>query len=79
MKRIKATCQLLDYFTTGELISERVIGEYDTVDEASLAAHKVREANETVCIYGGLAPEDEWASAREMAESEADWEECNRV
>lgn len=75
--KIKATCAILDR-KTDEVISERVIGEYDNVDAASFAAHMERKDGETVCIYNAPIQDEEDMSALEMAEHEADWEEWNR-
>lgn len=72
--KIKATCAILDR-QTDEVISERIIGEYDTVDAASFAAHKERKDDETVCVYGAPIIEEEDMSAKEMAEIAAAWEE----
>lgn len=74
MKQIKATCAILDR-QTDAVISERVIGEFDTVDEASFAAHKERKDNEAVCLYNCPVQEEEELSVREMAEKEYDWNE----
>jgi hypothetical protein len=77
-KKITATCAILDR-KTDAVISERLIGEFDTVDAASFAAHKERKEAETVCVYNAPVQEEEDMSAMEMAEREADWEEWNKI
>jgi hypothetical protein len=74
MNKIKATCAILDR-KTDKVITERVIGEFDTEDQASFAAHKERKDNETVCLYNCAIGEEEELSAHEMAEMEYDWNE----
>lgn len=74
MKMIKATCAILD-IKTDEIISERIIGEFNTVDAASFAAHKARKDGETVCIYNAPPTEEEDLSPSEFAEKEAEWAE----
>lgn len=69
---IKSTCAILDR-RTDDVISERLIGWFDTEDKASFAAHKERKDGETVCIYGAPIQEEEDMTAREMAEREIDW------
>ena len=72
--KIKSTCAILDH-QTDAVISERIIGEFDTVDQASSAAHKERKDGETVCIYNA-PPEIEYEmNALEMAEYEVMWNE----
>lgn len=74
MNKIKSTCAILD-IKTDEVISERLIGEYDNIDNASFAAHKERKEGETVCIYNVPPTEEEELSISEMAEREAEWNE----
>lgn len=74
MKNIKATCQVLAY-PSEFVVSERLIGYYDTVDEAIFAAHAERMEGECVAIYGTPADEEEDMSALDMAENEIMWNE----
>lgn len=77
MKKIKATCQVLAY-PSEFVVSERIIGHYDTVDEASFAAHAERMEGECVAIYGAPVDEEEDMSALDMAENEIMWNETTR-
>lgn len=70
--KIKSTCAILDR-KTDKVISERIIGEFDTVDQASFAAFAERKDDETVCIYYAPVEEEYEMSALEMAEHEAMW------
>ena len=74
MSKIKSTCAILDR-KTDNVISERLIGEFDTIDAASFAAHKERKEGETVCIYNTPEQDEYEMSALEMAEHEAMWNE----
>ena len=75
--KIISTCAILDR-KTDAVISERVIGEFDTVDTASFAAHKERKENETVCIYNAPIQEEYEMSIREMAEHQSMWDEITQ-
>jgi hypothetical protein len=77
-KKITATCAILD-INTDKVISERVIGEFDTVDSASFAANKERKEGESVCLYNAPMQEPEDMSALEMAELEMEWDLATRV
>lgn len=70
--KITATCAILDMHTDN-VISERVIGEFDTVDQASVTAHNERQEGETVCIYNAPPDVEYDMSALEMAEMEIMW------
>jgi hypothetical protein len=72
-QQIKATCAILDL--NDNVLSERLIGYFDSVDEASFAAFKERQDNECVCIYNAPADEEYELSALEIAELEVVWNE----
>lgn len=74
MQKIKATCAIFNPLTD-TIISERFIGEYDTVDEASFDARKYRKDNECVCLYNVPVEDEEDMSALEMSEIEVAWDE----
>lgn len=76
--KIKATCQIID-IKTDAVTSERVIGEFDTQDAASFAAHRERKENEVVALYGLPQDEEEEMSALEMAEIATEWEEYAKL
>lgn len=68
-RTIKATCEQLDPKTEKALPGTvRLIGHYDTVDEASSAGAAARKDNEAVCVYNAPAEVEEYLSALEMAE-----------
>lgn len=73
-----ATCAIFDR-QTEELVHERIIGEFDTVDKASFAAHAERLEGETVCIYNAPTEEEYEMSPREMAEHETMWNELTKI
>jgi hypothetical protein len=74
--KIIAACSILD-IKTDKVISERIIGEFDTVDQASHAAIRERKENEAVCLYNCPAEPESEMSALEMAEMEADFDYFN--
>jgi hypothetical protein len=76
--KITATCAILD-IKTDAVISERIIGEFDTVDNASFAAHRERKEAEAVCIYNAPVEDEYEMSALEMAEHEAMWNEITDI
>jgi hypothetical protein len=73
-QKIKVTCAILD-IKTDDVISERVIGEYDTVDAASFAGHRARLDGESVVLYGCPKAEEEDLTPAEIAEIETAWSE----
>lgn len=76
-----ASLEVLE-FGTDKVLSERVIGGFDTQSEAQQAAYKAQQEGETVCIQVPAnynAQEEEDLSCREMAERDADLEEWNRL
>lgn len=74
MKKIKATCAVLD-MKTDKVVSERIIGEFDTVDAASFAGHRARLDGEIVVLYNCPQVEEEDLTPAEIAEIETAWSE----
>jgi hypothetical protein len=78
--KVMATLEVLE-MGTDKVLSERLVGLYDTEGEAQQAAYKAQQDGETCCIHmpgAHNAQEEEDLSTREMAEMEAEWEEANR-
>jgi hypothetical protein len=72
--KIKATCQVLDT-KTDAVISERVIGEFDTVEAATSAAKRELKEGEVIAVYNAPEAQEHEIGASEWAEWEAAWDE----
>lgn len=74
MKRFTASLEVIEMYTD-KVLSTRIIGSYDTQDEALAAARAARQRGETVVIGvpNEVFNEEEDMSPREMAEVEVDW------